>query len=102
MAATKILSLSKLIRALKIIWPGAKYHEALKKAGIPPLSERRADSCSRFIRKINEDSVLHACIYSRLRATPVTTTLRLRSGATHRPMPVKTDRFANFVTVKYA
>ena len=86
-------------RALSIIWPGISYEDALGMAAIQTLSARRAAACERFICKISPGHPLYPHIYERVLHS--TTQMCLRSGKTSHRMLVKTERFKNFVTVKY-
>ena len=96
--------LSKLIeniqkRALKIIWPDVTYTEALHNARLISLSERRSDACVKFVMGVSERKPLFPLVYNRV--VNSTAQYALRSKKTNHPRFVQTDRFANFVTVKY-
>ena len=96
--------LSKLIeniqkRALKTIWPDVTYTEALHNARLISVSERRSDACVHFVMGISEGNPLFPLVYNRV--VKSTAQYALRSKKANHPRFVRTDRFANFVTVKY-
>ena len=86
-------------RALSIIWPGISYETALDKAALSTLSDRRAVSCIKFIGKVRPGNPLYPLIHNRV--VPISTSVCLRSGSSSRPMATRTERFSNFVSVKY-
>ena len=86
-------------RALSIIFPGSSYSESLDKSGLPTLVDRRVLICRKFVSSIPSGNPIHPLIHKRV--VPSSSSLSLRSGQTHRPMLVKTERFKNFVTVKF-
>ena len=86
-------------RALAIIFPDASYDQALAKADLTSLGSRRLESCSKFINNINLDNPLYGLISS-LHVARVPT-YSLRSGVRSVLKPVRTNRFANFITYKY-
>ena len=88
-------------RVLSIIWPGVLYETALDKAALPTLSDRRTVSCIKFIVKVWPGNPLYplTCIHNRV--VPIFTSVCLRSGSSSRPMAKRTERFSNFVSVKY-
>ena len=86
-------------QALKIIWPDVTYTEALHNTRLISLSERRSDACVKFVKGISEGNPLSPLVYNRV--VKSTAQYALRSKKTNHPRFVRTDRFANFVTVKY-
>ena len=86
-------------KALSIIWPGISYEKALDKATVSILSDRRAVSCIKFIGKVRPGNPLYPLIHNRV--VPISTSVCLRSGSSSRPMATRTERFSNFVSVKY-
>ena len=87
-------------RALSIIWPGISYETAaLDKAALSTLSDRRTVSCIKFIGKVRPANTLYPLIHNRV--VPISTSVCLRSGSSSRPMATRTERFSNFVSVKY-
>ena len=87
-------------RALSIIWPGISYETALDKAALSTLSDRRAVSCIKFIGKVRPGNPLYPLIPNSV-ITISTISVCLRSGSSSRPMATRTERFSNFVRVKY-
>ena len=66
------------------------------------LSDRRTVSCIKFIGKArpgNPVYPLHVVIHNRV--VPISTSRCLRSGSSSRTMATRTERFSNFVSVKY-
>ena len=86
-------------RALSIKWPGIKYETALDKAALSTLSDHQAVSCIKFIGKVRPGNPLYPLIHNRV--VPISTSVCLRSGSSSRPMATRTERFSNFVSVKY-
>ena len=86
-------------RALSIIWPGISYQTALDKTASSTLSDRRAVSCIKFIGMVRQGNPSYPLIHNRV--VPVSTSACLRSGSSSRLMATRTDRFSNFVSVKY-
>ena len=86
-------------RVLSIIWPGISYETALDKAALSTLSDRRTVSCIKFIGKVRPGNPLYPLIHNRV--VPISTSVCLRSGSSSRPMATRTERFSNFVSVKY-
>ena len=86
--------------ALGIVVPSMSYSQALHLAGLPSLQERRESACIRFISKISPGSALNALISSRsqLRESPYS----LRRNTKIVTKKTNTNRFAQFVTCKYA
>ena len=83
-------------QAMRVIFPGFLYEDALDLAGLDPLYVRRIDSCKSFVIKAKE--VLRV-FYS---PTVVEHDRNLRSGnKTVYPNLGRTARLNNFVTVKY-
>ena len=72
---------------------------ALDKAALSTLSDRRAVSCIKFIGKVWPGNPLYPLIHNRV--VPISTSVCLRSGSSSRPMATRTERFSNFVSVKY-
>ena len=86
-------------RPLSIVWPGISYETALDKAALSTLSDRRTVSCIKFIGKVRPGNPLYPLIHNRV--VPISTSVCLRSGSSSRPMATRTERFSNFVSVKY-
>ena len=86
-------------RVLSIIWPGISYETALDKAVLSFHSDRRTVSCIKFIGKVRWGNPLYPLIHSRV--VPISPNVCLRSGSSSRPMAARTERFSNFVSVKY-
>ena len=86
-------------RALSIIWTGISYETALDKTPLSTLSGRRAVSWIKFIGKVPPGNPLYPLIHNRM--VPISTSVCLRSGISSRPMATRTERFSNFVCVKY-
>ena len=83
-------------QAMRIIFPGFLYEDALDLAGLEPLYVRRVDSCKSFVIKAKK--VLRV-IYS---PNVVEHDRNLRSwNKTVNPPLGRTARLNNFVTVKY-
>ena len=82
-----------------MIWPGISYETALDKAALSTLSDRRAVSCLKFIGKVRPGNPLYPLLHNGV--VPISTSVCLRSGSSSRPMATRTERFSNFVTVKY-
>jgi len=83
-------------QAMRVIFPGFLYEDALDLAGLDPLYVRRVDSCKSFVIKAKK--VLRV-IYS---PNVVEHDRNLRSGnKTVNPTLGRTARLNNFVTVKY-
>ena len=83
-------------QAMRVIFPGFLYEDALDLAGLDPLYVRRVDSCKSFVIKAKK--VLRV-IYS---PNVVEHDRNLRSGnKTVYPTLGRTARLNNFVTVKY-
>ena len=66
-------------RALSIIWPDISYETALNKAALSTLSDRRAVSCFKFIRKVRPGNPFYPLIHNRV--VPISASVRLRSGS---------------------
>ena len=86
-------------RALSILWPGISYEIALDKAVLSFHSDRRTVSCIKFIGKVRPGNPSYPLIHNRV--VPISTSVCLRSGSSSRPMATRTERFSNFVSVKY-
>ena len=76
------------------------YETALDKATLSTLSDRRAISCIKFISKVRPGNPLYPLIHKRVVPTSTSVCL-LRSGSSSRPMATRTERFSNFVSIKY-
>ena len=76
------------------------YSQALHPTGLPSLQERRENACIRFISKISPDNPLYALILSR--SQPRESPYNLRRNTNIVTKQTNTDRFAQFVTCKYA
>ena len=95
--ADSIESIQK--RALAIIFPNSTYGEALVESGLSTLHERRAVACAKFVESIEPGNPIYPMLHDRV--VENTSSISLRSGRTDHPSLVKTERFKNFVTVKY-
>ena len=92
-------NVQKRVLSNPIIWPGILYETALDKATLSTLSDHRAVSCIKFIGKVRPGNPLYPLIHNRV--VPISTSVCLRSGSSSRPMATRTERFSNFVSVKY-
>ena len=86
--------------ALGIIVPSMPHSQALHLTGLPSLQERRESACIRFISKISPGNPLYALILSR--SQPRESPYNLRRNTNIVTKQTNTDRFAQFVTCKYA
>ena len=86
-------------RALAIIFPLAPYVNALTRAGIPTLQEHRTRACTKFVQKVSSENPLHPLIHKSIINQSSHYNLRTKPNAT---LATKTNRFGNFVSVKYA
>ena len=88
-------------RALRIILgPDLSYEDALARAGVLSLEARRHLACKKFVTEIMHASPLYPLIYSRVVSSQ--TWYSLRSGPSRHVLLGRTDRFSEFVSVKYA
>ena len=87
-------------RALAIIYPTSSYRDALLLAGIQSLNVRRDIACKKFIASIKLDNPLYPFIHKHSRI--LNHTYSLRSERIDRTTVTRTDRFQNFVTVKFS
>ena len=87
-------------RALSIIYPSYSYTDALSLAGIQTLRARREEACNKFIANINASNPLYPFIHKQ--PTALNHDYSLRSATTERQAIIRTDRFENFIAVKYA
>ena len=89
-------------RALRIIIPGMSYSDALKATGLETLCTRRQNSCKTFINKLKLDSSsvnpLSGVIARQPDANIHNYDLRYDPNMMQK---TNTERFQNFVTVKY-
>ena len=86
-------------RALRIIFPRLDYGSALGEARLQPLAVRRAELCSRFMSRAQETEPLS---YIVPRGTEVHHSYFLRTGNSRLDrFRGATNRFNNFVTVRY-
>ena len=76
--------------------PSMPYSQALHLTGLPSFQERRESACIRFISKISPGNPLYALILSRPQPRESPYNLRRNTKQTN------TNRFAQFVTCKYA
>ena len=53
----------------------------------------------KFMGKVGPGNPLYPLIHNRV--LPLSTSVCLRSGSSSRPMATRTERFSNFVSVKY-
>ena len=84
--------------ALARILPGISYKLALSPTGLTTLEERRAALCTRFIQRVDKTSPL----YSLIRDQHCQTTCQYnRRAVVPKIRRCNTDRFKQFVTVKY-
>jgi len=86
--------------ALGIILPSMSYSQALHLIGLPSSQECRESACIRFISKISPRNPLYALISSR--SQPRESPYNLRRNINIVTKQTNTDRFAQFVTSKYA
>ena len=88
-------------RALRIIFgPDLSYEDALAPAGLLPLEARCHLACKRFVMEIMHASPLYPLISSRV--ISLQTSYSLRSAPSCHVLLGRTDRFSEFVSVKYA
>ena len=85
---------------ISIIVPSMPYSQALHLTGLPSLQERRESACIRFISKISPGNPLYVLILSR--SQPKESPYNLRRNTNIVSKQTNTDRFAQFVTCKYA
>ena len=86
-------------RALRIIIPGMSYSDALKATGLETLCTRRQNSCKTFINKLKLDSSsVNPLSLSQPDANIHNYDLRYDANMMQK---TNTERFQNFVTVKY-
>ena len=85
--------------ALAIIIPLVPYVNALIRAGIPTLQGQRTTACTKFVEKVSLENPLHLLIYKSIISQSSHYSLRPKPNAS---LATKTDRFGNFVSVKYA
>ena len=86
--------------ALTIIYPTSSYTDALLLAGIQPLSVRRDIACSKFAASIKSDNPLYPFIHKHFHIS--NPTYFLTSERLNGTTIARTDRFQNFVTVKFS
>ena len=72
---------------------------ASTRAGIPTLQERRTAACTKFVLKVSPENPLHPLIHKHIISQSSHYNLRPKPNAT---LVTKTNRFGNFVIVKYA
>ena len=72
---------------------------ALTRAGIPTLQERRTTACIKFVLKKSPENPLHFLIHKRIISQSSHYNLRPKPNAT---LVTKANRFGKFVSVKYA
>ena len=106
------LHLSDLIesiqkRALRIIYPLLTYEDALARSGLGTLMTRRKNLCKYFIRKLRSNDInIHNNPVAKLISSLSQVTelaehnYDLRTQSTNVPF-TRTDRFKNFITIKY-
>ena len=89
---------SKINHALAIIPPGISYEPPISTTGLTTLEERRAALCTRFIQRVYKTSPL----YNLIKDQHCRTTYQYRLRAVIPKIKrCNTDRFKQFVTVKY-
>ena len=86
-------------RALRIIFPGVQYGDALRMANIQSLQDRRLFMCKRFISTLKPENPVYNLVRSRIYKSQSNYTLRPKSLTTH---STATNRFGDFVTNKHA
>ena len=86
-------------RALSIIYPAISYDDALAKANLVSLECRRHDLCYKYINSLPEDHPVKKMIYAR--TVDIPQHYELRSNASRRLAPARTNRLSQFVSVKY-
>ena len=64
-----------------------------------PLSQTVGQSGVLTLGKVRPGNPLYPLIHNRV--VPISTSVCLRSGSSSRPMATRTERFSNFVSVKY-
>ena len=87
-------------RALTIIYATSfRYEQLLEMAGLMSLEARRERACCQFMRSIKPESVLYSLMNGRrvVNDTPYS----LRSSVKYHIRHRRTDRFNNFVSLKY-
>ena len=87
-------------RAMAIIYPTNSYTDALLLAGIQPLGVRRDIACRKFVASVELDNPLYPLIHKHSRIS--NHTYFLRSERPDGTTITRTDRFQNFVTVKFS
>ena len=88
-------------RALRIIFgPDLSYKDTLARAGLLSLEARRHLACKKFVTETMHASPLYRLISSRVISSQ--TSYSLRSGPSCHVLPGRTDRFSEFVSVKYS
>ena len=88
-------------RALRIIFgPDLSYKDTLARAGLLSLEARRHLACKKFVTETMHASPLYRLISSRVISSQ--TSYSLRSGPSGHVLPGRTDRFSEFVSVKYS
>ena len=88
-------------RALRIIFgPDLSYEDTLARAGLLSLEARRHLACKKFVTETMHASPLYRLISSRVISSQ--TSYSLRSGPSGHVLPGRTDRFSEFVSVKYS
>ena len=88
-------------RALRIIFgPDLSYEDALARAGLLSLEARRHLACEKFVKEIMHASRLYPIISSRVVSSQ--TSYSLWSGSSCHVLLGRTERFSEFVSVKYA
>ena len=88
-------------RALRIIFgPDLSYEDTLARSGLLSLQARRHLACKKFVTETMHGSPLYRLISSRVISSQ--TSYSLRSGPSCHVLPGRTDRFSEFVSVKYS
>ena len=86
-------------RAFAVTFPLVPYVNTLTRAGIPTLQEHRATACTKLVQKVSSETPLHLLIHKSIISQSTHYNLRPKPNAT---LAMKTNRFGNFVSVKYA
>ena len=90
-------------RALKIIFPGEPYCEALKTSKLKTLKCRREETCQRLINSIRTKACINNPLYNIVKPSPplYEHDYSLRNLNPREARRSLTGRFSNFITNKY-
>jgi hypothetical protein len=87
-------------RALRIIVPETPYTEALDRVGLQTVAVRRQELCKTFMNKLNINGDANNPIKNAVTNYVHSHDYGLRHASVSKPR-VNTERFKNFITVKY-